>query len=274
MRRTVLLVCSSVLMVALVVFAVGQVTGRTHSAKAHPLISGPGFHCASWGVVNSPNVSGESNSLDGISALSDTDVWTVGYAGSPSTTEQSLIEHFNGTGWSIVPSPAPTPLISQLFGVAALSSDDVWAVGTYGNSGQFSQPLIIHWNGTSWSDVTNPTFAFGGQLSAIAAVAANDIWVVGNASPSQNVNTGLFEHWDGTSWAIVSSPTPPSSSEGPELTALAAVASNDVWAVGSYQNQTNISQTLAMHWDGNTWSIISTPNSPLAAAGDGLSSVA
>src|SRR5579859_6995648 len=275
MRRTFLLVCSSVLVILLVLaaFSAGQIAGRTPFTKAHPLISGPGAYCASWGVVTSPNVSGESNYLDGVSARSDTDVGAVGYTSIPGT-EQSLIEHFNGTGWSIVPSPGPAPLTSQLAGVTALSSNNVWAVGKYGNSGQYGQPLIIHWNGTAWSTISSPTFAFGGQLTAIAAVSANDIWVAGSASPNQTVNAGLLEHWNGASWTVVSSPNPPNTPYGPAVVALAAIATNDVWAIGSYQNQAGTSQTLAMHWDGSTWSIVATPNPPNAAYGASFDGVA
>ena len=39
---------------------------------------------------------------------------------------------------------------------------------------------------------------------------------------------------------------------------MAALASNDVWAVGTQQDFQE--QTLAMHWDGTSWKVVSTPN--------------
>ena len=44
------------------------------------------------------------------------------------------------------------------------------------------------------------------------------------------------------------------------LTSTSAVNANDVWAVGHSTNGGGFDQTLAEHWDGTTWSIVSTPN--------------
>jgi hypothetical protein len=44
------------------------------------------------------------------------------------------------------------------------------------------------------------------------------------------------------------------------LAGLAAIAPNDVWAVGFYVNGSSVYQTLAEHWDGSAWSIVTTPN--------------
>src|SRR3954454_23616981 len=71
-----------------------------------------------------------------------------------------------GLAWRMVPSPN----VVQLRGVAALATNDVWAVGGYPTT------LIVHWDGTTWSVVSSPPT--GGELNAVAAVAANDIWAV------------------------------------------------------------------------------------------------
>jgi len=66
-----------------------------------------------------------------VTALSPTNVWAVGEdlrAGS-ATGGNTLIEHYNGTAWSIVPSPTPGADPS-LGGVAGRSASDVYAVGS------------------------------------------------------------------------------------------------------------------------------------------------
>jgi hypothetical protein len=85
-----------------------------------------------WTTVPSPNPGAYSNSLNGVAAVSSTDVWAVGYSydyyGGGS---DSLIEHWDGTAWTTVPSPNPGTALNYLNGVAAVSSNDVWAVGYY-----------------------------------------------------------------------------------------------------------------------------------------------
>src|SRR5438045_9623651 len=57
--------------------------------------------------------------------------------------------------WSVVPSPNGSSS-SNLSGVAAVSANDIWAVGSSGNQMSGAQTLIEDWNGTSWSVVTSP----------------------------------------------------------------------------------------------------------------------
>jgi hypothetical protein len=66
-----------------------------------------------------------------------------------------LIEHYDGTAWSIVNSPSVASVSNELYGVSCVNSSDCWAVGlTY--SGGLKQTLIEHYDGTAWSIVTSP----------------------------------------------------------------------------------------------------------------------
>ena len=54
---------------------------------------------------------------------------------------QMLTEHWNGSNWSIVSSPSPgTYNGNELYGVAAISTNDVWAVG---GTGQVRQDRTV-----------------------------------------------------------------------------------------------------------------------------------
>jgi hypothetical protein len=66
---------------------------------------------------------------------------------------KTLILHWNGATWKRVPSPSPSGG-AVLFGAAALSAGNAWAVGTIGVS-DFSGVLGVHWNGTTWERVTS-----------------------------------------------------------------------------------------------------------------------
>jgi hypothetical protein len=209
-----------------------------------------------WTYVVPPSPSGVGI-LYSVAATARDDVWTVGRYLSQPTQTLTLVDHWDGSRWSVIPSPnygiTGTFVSNYLLGVAALSPSDVWAVGEYDFSsgkGRFAGSLIEHWDGTQWSIVENP---YTGTLRGLSAISTNDIWAVGDYRPA---NTGLKTyvlHWDGGVWSYV--PSPNLNPQGHnELRAVAAVASNDVWAVG-YAS----SQVLIEHWNGTEWTIVPAP---------------
>ncbi len=216
------------------------------------------LHSASagnWQIIASPNGSRQVNELHSVSALAENDVWAVGVSYNTERTRGStLIEHWNGSSWSVVPGPNPSSFVNQLNAVAAVSPNDVWAVGTAPTP--TDTVLILHWNGAAWSVVPNPTNGIPlTNLAALAVISANDIWAVGSGLIGDESATATL-HWNGTAWSVI-----PSPNVGPEvdnsLAGVAAVASNDVWAVGT-QQPTSLTDpsTLILHWNGSAWIIV------------------
>jgi hypothetical protein len=212
-----------------------------------------------WQVIASPNGTKQVNELHGVSAVSDSDVWAVGVSyNTERTLSTSLIEHWNGTQWTVVPSPNPSSTLNVLNAVAAVSANNVWAVGIAPTG---SNPiLIIHWNGSVWSVVPNPPSSMPlNNLAALVVVSANDVWAVGTGLIGDEDATATL-HWNGTAWSVI-----PSPNVGPEvdnnLAGVTAVASNDVWAVGT-QQPTSLTDphTLILHWNGTAWTIVPSPN--------------
>ena len=212
-------------------------------------------NCGSWSVVPSPNFGTRPTFFSSVTATSANDAWVVGAYVNSSRVDQTLIEHWDGTSWSIAPGPKTGGSYSALYGVKALSAKNAWAVGYYLPS--TSQTLIEHWNGTSWSIVPSPNVSMlNNYLVALTAISASDIWAVGYYVNSSNVDQTLIEHWNGTSWSIASSPNTGSGNN--ILNAVASSSTGDVWAVGTAHS--NVSQTLIEHWNGSSWSIIPSPN--------------
>lgn len=185
-----------------------------------------------------------------VAVVSGTDAWTVGEQQPPNGTPTPVAEHWDGTSWSGVPVP-PTPTgAGVLDGVAAVSADDVWAVGDSSGQG----PVIRHWNGATWGVVAPakpPGDAHPGadRLYDVAATPTGQAWAVGSYSDALGPVT-LAEAWDGTSWTRV--PTPSPGRFDNSLRGVSAVSSDDAWAVGWYfGDETNVA--LALHWDGQTW---------------------
>ena len=211
---------------------------------------------SAWTHVESPNA-GHSHSglLSGVVALSADDAWAVGaYAdGGPDLT---LTEHWDGTVWTVVPSPNKGPWPNSLTSVSAVSPDDVWAVGTWFTKAFVDRTLTLHWDGTVWHRVKSPN---GGppqapnDLVSVGALASDDVWAVG----TRGLHT-LTMHWDGTAWSIVKSPTPGGNAN---LAGVVAVATDDVWAAGGDVDRSiNAGRTLIEHWDGTSWSVVESAN--------------
>jgi len=218
-----------------------------------------GARAATWQVVSSPNGPRGINELHGVSALTENDVWAVGVSEDTERLHAiTLVEHWNGTQWSVVPSPNPSSTQNALNAVAAVSANDVWAVG-FAAIG--SNPILIeHWDGNAWSVVPNPPSSKPiTDLTGLAMIAANDIWAVGIGTVEDELGTATL-HWNGTAWSVVPSPNVVPEVDN-TLAGVAAVASNDVWAVGT-QQPTSLTDphTLILHWDGSQWSIVPSPN--------------
>jgi hypothetical protein len=215
--------------------------GGASANRAEALATG----CGQWSIVASPNP-GQWNILSGIAAISPQDVWAVGIYADTQNVYHALIEHWNGTQWSI--SPNPNTSGNLLSSVTALSSTDVWAVGVTSSS-----TLIEHWDGTSWRVIPSP--GAGGALFGVSALSSTDVWAVGDIGDTGRRT--LIEHWNGTRWSIVKSPNPGAS--GDILAGVTALSSTDVWAAGDYSTSQFSDQTLMEHWNGTQWRVIKSP---------------
>ena len=119
------------------------------------------------------------------------DIWAVG----EQNLNQTVTEHWDGTSWTLVPSPTVTANNAQdtLGGVAALGSKDVWAAGTTLEGFVTNNTLALHWNGTSWQIV--PSADKGSDvLSSVAGTKpGGPLWAVGSATGGTPITATLIE---------------------------------------------------------------------------------
>jgi hypothetical protein len=155
-----------------------------------------------WTLVRTPDVGSGPNVLNGVVALAPNDVWAVGYStasqkpppGQYDVPTKTLIEHYDGTSWSVVPSPNVGPnsqyQSNRLLGVTAVSPTDIWAFGSYfAASGSENQmTLLLHWDGTVWSLAASPSPEPGDFLDDIlysgVVTAPGSVWIVGSLDPA------------------------------------------------------------------------------------------
>ena len=112
-------------------------------------------------------------------------------------------------------------------------------------------------SGANWIVIPSPNGPLEvNQLHGVSALSENDVWAVGvSYNAERTLASPLIEHWNGAQWSVVPSPNPSVTIN--VLEAVAAVAPNDVWAVG-FSARTPHS-ILIMHWNGATCRVTRNP---------------
>jgi hypothetical protein len=145
-----------------------------------------------WTTVATPHVAGNNSRLNAVLALAPNDAWAVGFS-TPRKPQNAatltLILHWDGTSWKVVPSPNVGPK-SQfqsniLAGLTANSANDIWAFGSYlesDGSGQ-QKTLLLHWDGSSWKIAPSPNPTKGDFLSdslnSGVTPSPGNVWIFG-----------------------------------------------------------------------------------------------
>ena len=133
---------------------------------------------STWARVPSPTPAGIYE-LSAVAATSASNAWAVG--GSETPPGKTFILHWNGTAWTRVmsPDPAGTGKDNDLSGVATTASNTAWAVGSFDDSNNNQQALLLRWDGSSWQQVQIPTSGDSSGLSGVGASSSGNAWAVG-----------------------------------------------------------------------------------------------
>ena len=133
------------------------------------------YNGSNWQIQSS----NASNALNGISAISSTNVIAVGSSGAYS--------QYNGTVWQ----GQRFSNDADYYDVFALNANQIWAVGSkvwtsapYGN-----EAAIMKYDGTGWTLQRSNVVT---SLYAVTARNPNDVWAVGYA--------GKIVNYDGSTW--------------------------------------------------------------------------
>ncbi len=211
-----------------------------------------------WALASSPNP-GHGPSLFGVScvaksgSLSSSFCMAVGSYVTGSN-DHPLIEKWNGTHWSVSPSPTTGSGQNTLYGVSCTSATFCEAVGYNGNP---YQTLIETWNGTSWSVTPSPNqTGFSDQLVGVSCVATTFCEAVGADWSNGPLLATLVETWNGISWTITPSPN---QGTVPGLNGVSCTSSTFCAAVGAYSTG-SATDTLVETWNGTSWTITPSPN--------------
>jgi hypothetical protein len=138
----------------------------------------------------------DANRLNGVLALSASDVWAVGTSMAlDGNSAYTHIEHYDGTRWLSVPSPDPG--LSVLYGLAAASPKDVWAVGYYEHGdADYTHTLVEHFDGSMWTVVPTPYIdkANAAFVSVTLIPNTTELWAVGITNDSVGSKPATYSH--------------------------------------------------------------------------------
>ncbi|MFJ4878441.1 hypothetical protein ACIP93_24995 [Streptomyces sp. NPDC088745] len=175
-------------------------------------------------------------SVYGLHLLAADDVWAAGSSG-----EGATVSHWDGTAWQqTIVSGSPRAGVGS---VLAVSPTEVWAGGSAGfiggPAGKPIPPLLVRWDGQTWSRVTVPT-DFGGITSLAPSASGALGWVAVARSlkwgpPGSHpplVPGPAFLSWNGQSFTPYDEPAVAGEGASSALTLAPVPGTATVWSVG------------------------------------------
>lgn len=193
-----------------------------------------------WDRVTTPTITGPDE-FRGVEVIGASNVWAVGTRGSATLTER-----WNGSSFTVVPSPTVAGVDTVLEDVESSAANDVWVVGhTQFAPPDGPHPFVIRWNGTAWKTVANTC---GRYLVDVFALTSTNVWAIGGSTSC---------HWNGTSWQRIAVAPPTNPQQSINLQGVDGSAAGNVWAVGLLQSSCGEGQVCSSgvieRWNGSRW---------------------
>ncbi len=186
-----------------------------------------------WTKTVTPGPAGSIDAnLSSVSCVAVNSCMAAGYYLNGASTWLTLTESWDGSTWSLVPSPDPSGVAgSELSGVSCAGPSSCVAVGYSFDSSGNSFTLAEIWDGTTWNLVTSPNAASGSEdvLNAVSCVSSSQCTAVGEYAALNESMPPLVEVWDGTEWSLVAG-----VAGNGQLASIDCTGVSTCMAVGSY----------------------------------------
>ena len=185
------------------------------------------------------------NDIRDIDGVAEDDAWGVGAAQQTGSIDPfgptPYLVRYQGDRWALVDIGIRD--VGYLSGVEAIASDDVWAVGGIDEGASSTQPLILHWDGSSWTRIDLPFFdGRSASLRGITARSATEIYAAGTNSDDDGRPRQFMLKYDGTSWERVD--VAPTDGRDQWFRTMDTTPGGDVWAVGQYYRPSDETQRM------------------------------
>jgi hypothetical protein len=212
---------------------------------------------SAWNLQSIPAVPGARNNfLSGLSCPAATRCVATGFSVSTADPNgQAMVEIWNGSTWTIQPTPPLGKGGALLDAVSCTAADSCMAVGGFAQPGPLVlyQPLAERWNGSAWTlvPVPNPHADNGSSLTSVSCTAATACMAGGDFDFADIAQSVFAMRWNGTAWAIQHQLNPGSQMQDGDnavsCTGAAACTSVGFWVGFSGQGP------LAEAGNGSTW---------------------
>jgi hypothetical protein len=176
--------------------------------------------------------------LEHLQAFSATNAWAVGTAANAAGTGSTVAAvNWNGSTWTQVTTPFSTTNNLTVNAISGDSASDIWVVGqtvTPGYHNRQFTSVILHYNGSAWTQATAPD---NSGLLDVDAVSPTDAWAI--------AADGSVLSWNGSAWSVVT------TVELSNDAAIAVLSPTDVW----------VAQLGGLaHYNGTSWTTSSLPS--------------
>ena len=212
-----------------------------------------------WTMIPSPTPAGDGAYLAGVSCVDASSCMAVGNASTGGNSYVALAEVWDGTSWSVTPTPTVGTGSDFLYGVSCTSADACVAVGVADppDVGENWSMLSESWDGTSWSVIPGyGTNQIGNGVSCTDATTCEE---GGQYYDGDNYLASALGLTSG-GWSDTDSQDNPNpATHDNEFYGMSCASAGMCVAVGFYSG--DIDQTLIETMDANgKWSIASSPD--------------
>ncbi len=225
-----------------------------------------------WQRVENP----VAGALLDIFFLDETHGWAAGEGGT--------ILRWDGVDWTTdyaytAPEDDPSGAAWVIQALDFSGPEDGWSAGAITYPNGRSQPLLLHWNGRRWLEVTGLPECTACAFNVVLALNSRDVWLAGGMLLSSDdggdtiTSVALIWHWDGNTWTSFP------ATGATWIYALTQGPSGELWAAGmeyvaSIANASAQARGAVFAWNGAEWNLLSLPPNSggiyaLAALADG-----
>lgn len=219
-----------------------QSTAKTVDIQA--LVEGLGSD--GWTIQPLPHPVGETQSeITGVGCISASSCLAVGDYNGGRLNGFPLAYNWDGSTWRIAPARRPPSVLSLGFNAdSCLPSGPCIAVGIQKDLKDNSTPLVESWDGSGWKLQSTPTAGItDAALMSVSCTSQTFCMAIGT-----NANNVFAEDYDGHQWAITPMPTLDSG-----LDNVSCASSSSCMAIGLRLVNSSTLATVALHWNGTTW---------------------
>jgi hypothetical protein len=220
-----------------------------------------------WSIQPTPNPTGavvsQLASVSCFAADACTAVGNTSRSGGAPPSPTTLAERWNGTAWTIQPTPAPSgSTVNELLSVSCPARQFCMAVGfKILAAGNPVRGISESWDGRDWTLVPIPmpakasyTDLTGVSCSSPGACTAVGLVIIGNQQSQP-----MAESWDGTAWALETVPNP-HAENGSSATAVSCSRPSACTAGAEFGFGDVDQSVYALRWDGTDWAQQTQPN--------------